>query len=308
MSFLYVKLCRFKAGDSIRVGGILEKEIYDLNYCRARMLADEKKTTNWYGIANNEVPPEMVAFIEGGQHTLDLARTSIEYIKKKGLAEGPNGEKLVYDIGQTSLAPPLARPNIWCMGLVFKSHAEAGGLQVPKEPPFFHKPLGCLVGPEEMVIIPKAYPHMTVYGTELALVFGKSGKNIPEERVYDYVYGYTIMNDVTARGIPVPQNKIIDTFAPVGPWIVPKDQINSPGKLALKFRVNGEEKQHGNTAGMLFPIPMHVRIVSSYCRIYPGDILATGDIGALGPLKPGDVMEAEIEDIGILRNPTKLEE
>ncbi|MBW2307241.1 MAG: fumarylacetoacetate hydrolase family protein [Deltaproteobacteria bacterium] len=308
MAILHVKLCSFKAGGSLRVGGVVEEKIYDLNYCHTRMLADEKKATSCYGIATKEVPSEMVAFIEGGQHTLDLARGAIEYIRKKGIKEGPGGEKLVYDLNTTQLSTPIARPSIWCMGLVFKSHAEIGGLQVPKEPTFFHKPQGCLVGPEEMVIIPKAYPHMIVYGTELTLVFGKSGKNISEERAYDYVYGYTVLNDVTARGIPVPQNKIMDTFAPVGPWIVPKDQISTPGKLALRFRVNGVETQNGNTSEMLFNIPMHVRILTSYCRIHPGDLLATGDIGAPGPLKPGDVMEAEVEEIGVLRNPTKLEE
>jgi len=116
------------------------------------------------------------------------------------------------------------------------------------------------------------------------------------------------MNDVTARGIMVPHNKIIDTFGPIGPWIIPKDQIPNPRKLALKFRVNGEETQSGSTADMAFDIPMHIRLLTAYCKIYPGDLLATGDIGATGPIKPGDIMEAEVEGIGVLRNPTKLEE
>lgn len=290
------------------MGVVVEEQIYDLNLCHTRRLTDEKKTTNCYGIASKEVPSEIVAFIEGGQHTLNLARESIQYVKKKGIEEGPGGEPLICDLNKAQLLAPISRSSIWCMGLVYKSHAQIGGLQVPKEPNFFIKPKGCLVGPEEMVIIPKAYPNMIVYGTELALVFGKSGKNVSEERAYDYVYGYTILNDVTARGLPLPQNKIIDTFAPVGPWIVPRDQISNPRKLALKFRVNGKEKQNGNTSEMLFDIPMHIRILTTYCRIYPGDILATGDLGAPEPLRPGDVMEAEVEDIGILRNPTKLEE
>jgi acylpyruvate hydrolase len=308
MSVLRIRLVRFQEGDSVRLGGIVDDKVYDLNYSRARMLADKEKTKDCYEMANREIPSDMIEFIKGGQSTLDLARQTIEYLGGKGISEGPSGESLVRDLNKTVLLTPIERPSIWCMALIYQGHADAGGLKIPEEPFFFHKPLSCLVGPDETVVIPKGYPDMIVYGTELTLVFGRAGKHVSEESAYDYVYGYTIFNDVTARGIPLPQNKIIDTFAPVGPWIVPKDEIPDPQSLGLKFRLNGEEKQNLNTSEMIFKIPMHVRILSTYCKIEPGDILCTGDVGTLTPLKAGDVMEAEIEDIGVLRNPTRLEE
>ena len=318
MSILSIKICRFKTASGIRIGGVVNNKIYDMNYCRSRQLADERKTTNCYAIANSEVPPEMNTFIQGGQHTLDLARQSIQYIIENGQEKGPGGEKLVYALTENQLLTPLASPTIFCMGVTYESHMKGGKPPTPDDPnsrtdppPFFLKPLGTLVGPEEMVVIPKAYSYNKIgWGTELTVVFGKSGKNISEERAYDYIYGYTILNDVTAGGMTDPEGKSIDTFSPVGPWIVPKDQISNPQKLALKFRLNGEEKQNGSTSELLFPISMHIRIVASYCRINIGDILATGSLGVPKPqpLRPGDIMEAEIEDIGILRNPTKMEE
>ena len=166
-----------------------------------------------------------------------------------------------------------------------------------------------VAGPDEWVIVPKHYhPDPMVYDTELTVVIGKAGMSIPEEQAEDHIWGYTVLNDVTMRGRPTPSHKVFDTCAPVGPWIVPKDQIADPQNLRLRLRVNGEQVQDDTTANMIFKIPQMVAEVSKWLTLNPGDIIATGDVGATTHLKPGDVMEAEVEGVGVLRNPVKLEE
>ncbi|MEJ2362757.1 MAG: fumarylacetoacetate hydrolase family protein [Gammaproteobacteria bacterium] len=196
------------------------------------------------------------------------------------------------------------------MALSYRSHADVGGKTPYDSPQWFIKMSQVVVGPEDWMVIPKHHhPDPVVYGTELTVVIGKQGKCIPEDQAEGHIWGYTILNDVTLRGrVKESNRKIFDTAAPVGPWIVPKDQIADPHNLRLSFRINGKQVQDGATSSLLFTIPAIVAEVSKWFTLEPGDIIATGDIGATEPLKPGDIMEAEIESIGILRNPVKLED
>lgn len=140
-------------------------------------------------------------------------------------------------------------------------------------------------------------------------MIGKRAKHIPEKAAYDYVFGYTILNDVTARGIVSggDTNKMFDTFAPVGPYIVLRNQVKYPQNLNMLVRVNGDVKQRGYTKNMSFSIPHILSLVSEVMTLEVGDLLATGDVGCDYYLKPGDVMETEIEGLGVLRNPVELE-
>ena len=194
------------------------------------------------------------------------------------------------------------------MGGTFISHMVIAQREPHDFPVPFYKMSQVVVGPEEWVVIPKHHPEPVIGGTELTVVIGKRGRSIPETQTEAYIWGYTILNDVTLRGQLSPIHKVFDTSAPTGPWIVPRDQVRDPQNLRLTFRINGRQVQDGNTSNMIASIPAMVAEVSKWVTLNPGDIIATGDVGATEFLKPGDIMEAEVEGIGVLRNPIKLEE
>jgi len=220
------------------------------------------------------------------------------------------------------LAPfaELKRPVI-AVGLNYKKHSDEGarkhGLRkvgtYPKDPIFFGKWTGSHNGPDGEII------HHTItealdYECELVIVIGKAGINIPKKQAMDHVYGYTIMNDISARDLQTRhaqwfKGKGLDTFGPIGPWVVTKDETGDGDNLALQSRVNGQTRQKSNTNDMIFDIATIVSVLSEGFTLLPGDLIATGTpegVGfAMNPpelLKAGDIVECEIENIGVLRN------
>ena len=305
-----LRVCVYDAGTGDRVGSVVGDRVYDLNLCCVEQLAAEKQSLGAYRMANNMVPSQLGAFISGGSSVLSAARDALEFVLKEGGQEGPAGENLFHSAKNVRLrAPIIPASKVICLALSYKSHADGGGKTPYPSPEWFIKMSQVVVGPDEAVILPKHHPEPVVYGTELTVVIGKQGKCIPEDQAEDHVWGYTILNDVTLRGrIKEANRKVFDTCAPVGPWIVPKDQIADPQNLKLIFRVNGKLMQNGSTSSCLFTIPAIVAAVSKWHTLNPGDIIATGDVGATEPLKPGDIMEAEVEGIGVLRNFVRLED
>lgn len=306
-----LKLCVYDAGAGGRVGSVVDDRVYDLNLCCLQQLASEKGSLEAYRLANNMVPPELGHFLSAGSQVLSAAREALAFVLEQDSQEAPAGESLFHSTKTVKLkAPILPSTKVICMALSYKSHADVGGKTPYDSPQWFIKMSQVVVGPEDWMVIPKHHhPAPVVYGTELTVVIGKQGKCIPEDQAEGHIWGYTILNDVTLRGrVKESNRKIFDTAAPVGPWIVPKDQIADPHNLNLSFRINGKQVQDGATSSLLFTIPAIVAEVSKWFTLEPGDIIATGDIGATEPLKPGDIMEAEIESIGILRNPVKLED
>ena len=305
---LEVRMCTFEMNEQRRLGAVVGDRIYDANLARAAYLAAKKIATDPYLLANAEVPSEMVAFIQGGDGSLLVVRTALAYLEEQGQDTGPSGEKIRYALGEVKLRTPIPHPGkLVCMGRIYQGHLEASGLENLGEPVYFIKPNVCIVGPDEPVLLPKVYPARTTFGTELTLIVGKRMKNTPPAEVYDHIWGYTILNDVTLRGKPRTKNKMFNTSGPTGPWIVPKDQIKDPQNLRLQFRLNGKTLQDGNTNLMMWDIPTCVAEIAKYMTLEPGDVIATGDLGATELLSPGDVMECEVEGIGVLRNPVELE-
>jgi 2-keto-4-pentenoate hydratase/2-oxohepta-3-ene-1,7-dioic acid hydratase in catechol pathway len=306
-----LKLCVYDAGTGGRVGSVVDDMVYDLNLCCLQQLASKKGSMDAYRLANSMVPPQLGDFLSGGSPVLSAAREALTFVLKEGSQETLAGESLLHSTKTVKLkAPILPSTKVVCMALSYKSHADVGGKTPYDSPQWFIKMSQVVVGPEDWVVIPKHHhPEPVVYGTELTVVIGKQGKCIPEDQAEGHIWGYTILNDLTLRGrVKESNRKIFDTAAPVGPWIVPKDQIADPLNLRLSFRINGKQVQDGSTSSLLFTIPAIVAEVSKWFTLEPGDVIATGDIGATEPLKPGDVMEAEVEHIGVLRNPVKLEE
>jgi len=209
----------------------------------------------------------------------------------------------------------LSPPKIVCLGLNYRDHAEESGLKIPDEPIIFMKPRTSIVGPEEPVIKPSFVKELD-YEVELAIIIGRRGKNIPVSKAADYIFGYTVFNDVSARDIQFKdgqwtRGKSFDTFAPTGPCITTAAQIGDPNNLRLRTRVNGEIRQDSSTSRMVFNVYEIVHHLSRVMTLEPCDIIATGTPGGVAVfmkpkpkfLQPGDTVEVEIEKIGTLRNP-----
>lgn len=303
-----LKVCLYSDGSSQRVGAAVDDRVYDLNRCCAAKLNLDQGMVHTEGLARNMAPPDLASFLSGGRGVLDASRSGLEWAINYE-AEGMSSLPLYYELSDVSLrAPVLPSTKVICMGLVYKTHADIGGVPPHQEPRYFTKMSQVVVGPDQWVVLPKHYPEPVVYGSELTVVFGKTGRSIPVDQVDEHIWGYTVLNDITLRGRPDPSHKVFETSSPVGPWIVPKDQISDPHDLRISFRINGEQVQDDSTSNMLFTVQEMVSEVSKWLTLNPGDIISTGDVGASTHLKPGDVMEAEVEGVGILRNPVKLED
>ncbi len=219
-------------------------------------------------------------------------------------------------IGDKTINPT----KIICLGTNYMDHIEETKREIPKEPLIFPKTLNCLVKNGEPIVYPKwlfnnRRFNRVDYEAELAFVIKDRCKYVSSDEVYDHILGYTVFNDVTARKIqtkdilaqkPWFRSKSLDTFGPIGPRIV--DDIEDPHDLNIELKVNGEVKQASNTKFLLFKIPEIVVFITKFFTMEPGDIIATGTPGGIGPINPGDVIEITIEQIGTLTNRVVLED
>lgn len=201
---------------------------------------------------------------------------------------------------------------IVAVGRNYLAHAEEMGSSVPEKPVLFLKPPSAIIGPNSTIILP-SQSRRVEHEVELAVIIGKKAKNVEIDSVMNYVYGYTIILDITARdlqaeakkkGLPWSVSKGFDTFAPIGPRIVPRDDID-PSSLHIWLKVNGELRQDGNTKDMIFSVPFLVSYISKIMTLKPGDIIATGTPAGVGPLENGDFVEAGIDGIGTLKERVK---
>jgi 2-keto-4-pentenoate hydratase/2-oxohepta-3-ene-1,7-dioic acid hydratase in catechol pathway len=218
-------------------------------------------------------------------------------------------------LGRVHLLAPIPQPpRIFCIGLNYRDHAVESKMEIPKVPTVFLKLASAVIGPEEAVRIP-ALTKQPDYEVEFAIVIGKAGRNIAKEDWREHVFGYTILNDVSARDIQLATSqwtlgKSFDTFCPTGPTVVTADEIPDPHNLDIKLSIAGEVLQHSNTRELIFKAPELIAYISSITALEPGDIISTGTPAGVGLgrtpqrwLKPGEVMIAEVEGLGQLINP-----
>ena len=283
-----MKLVTYLLGSHISVGSVDERGVIDLS----------------------AVAPDMLNLIAGGSVGLDRARALV------ASATAPIPLKSV-----TLLAPiPKPRRNIMCLGLNYAEHAresaEARGREYKQHqhPVFFTKATHTINRHGGAIPFDPTVSEQIDWEAELGVIIGRSGKNIPIEEAYDHVFGYTCLNDVSARDLQANHSqyfkgKSLDGACPLGPWIVTADEVPDPQHLQVTCRVNGVVKQSANTEVMIFQIPDIIAILSRGMTLDAGDIIATGTPSGVGfarkpPefLKPGDVVEVEIEKIGVLRN------
>jgi 2-keto-4-pentenoate hydratase/2-oxohepta-3-ene-1,7-dioic acid hydratase in catechol pathway len=263
----------------------------------------------------------MQAFIEAGAKAVAVARKAEKYVAGKSPDELKKltAAGALVKLSQIKLLAPIPAPKKNCvmLGINYKEHVDEGArareleIKYPEYPVFFTKPATSVIGHLGKVVKHKATDRLD-WEVELAVVMGKKGKDIPKEKAYDYVFGYTICLDMTARELQRQhgqwfKGKSLDTFCPIGPWIVHKSALPDPQQVRLICRVNGEVMQDGNTRDMIFDIPTTIESLSKGMTLEPGDIISTGTPSGVGfartpPvfLKPGDKVEGDIEGIGIL--------
>jgi 2-keto-4-pentenoate hydratase/2-oxohepta-3-ene-1,7-dioic acid hydratase in catechol pathway len=219
----------------------------------------------------------------------------------------PQGEARALD--QLKLLPPVQPSKIICVGRNYAEHAAELGNEVPPEPLIFLKPPSSLIGPDDAIVYPGISQRVDHEG-ELAVVIGRRARNLTEESALAVVFGYTLANDVTARDLQRSdgqwtRGKGFDTFCPVGPWI---DTAFDPANRQVRCLVNGQVRQDGNTALMIYSLQRVLAHVSRFMTLEPGDLLLTGTPAGVGALHPGDVVTVEIEGLGKLSNPVISEE
>jgi len=327
---------------SSRLGAILGKgDIVDLNLAYAAYLKKEG-VGRPYAHACSSLPSCQQVFIEEGETALCAAREAIEYVEKnleKG-ATGPRGEKIVYKPEEAHIRAPLPSlaSRIACAGANFYDHAAGAAsmrgttvtvedikrdVEAGKHVPWgFWKFARNVAGPDEAVVYPAKTQRLD-YEVEVAAIFGKAGKDIPEAEAMDYVFGYTILNDFSLRDVREQQGsfawgKNFDTSVGLGPCVVTKDEIPDPYVLGLELRVNGQLRQNGSMKDMIRRFPFCISHLTKDFTFYAGDMISGGTCagtamdttprdaeGRTSPekfLKPGDLVEATVESIGTLRN------
>jgi 2-keto-4-pentenoate hydratase/2-oxohepta-3-ene-1,7-dioic acid hydratase in catechol pathway len=261
-------------------------------------------------------PANPLAWFDMDGEWLQTARETAESLVRDDAALAQANEKsLLVPSRDPYWFAPVPRPGkLICIGLNYRDHAAESKMAIPEKPVVFSKFSSAVIAPGEPVVLPRQSKQVD-YEAELAVVIGRHAKNVSADRAYDYVLGYTALNDVTARDFQFgdgqwQRGKSCDTFAPMGQTIVTTDAIPDPHKLSIKLKLNGETMQDSNTDQMIFGVPRLIEFLSETITLEPGDVIATGTPAGVGfarnpPvfLKPGDDMEVLIEGMGGLGTP-----
>jgi 2-keto-4-pentenoate hydratase/2-oxohepta-3-ene-1,7-dioic acid hydratase in catechol pathway len=254
-------------------------------------------------IAASIIPVSTRAFLETGSAATDAIRSITEWVTAP--------------LNAVRLHAPIADPGkIICIGLNYKDHAEESGMPVPPEPPMFPKWSNAILDPGEPILRPRGCQQLD-WEVELGVVIGRTARFVGKEQALEYVFGYTIVNDVSARDFQFvtsqwAKGKMADTFAPVGPCIADRSEIPNPHGLELKTWVNDKQMQHGSTTKLIFDVSYLVSYLSNLITLSPGDLIATGTPPGVGAgrkppvfMSPGDTCRMEIPGIGVIENPIK---
>ena len=325
-----MKLVTFEVGTPIgpfrRIGGLFHDEIVDLTSAHALMLAEKMPGEVAARKAEALMPPSMLELLEAGDYGFDLARQAIDYVGSLGAdssLRGPRGETVIFDKSEVKLLAPVPRPRTMRDFLAFQAHVENCARNTGREVPPMWFEMPCyykgnpdtVIGPDEDVLWP-SYTQLLDYELEFALFIKKRGTNIKAEDAHEYIGGYTIFNDISARDIQGAEmslmlgpakGKDMNNGNVLGPCLVTPDEFD-PANAKMIARVNGETWTEGNSGDMYYPFPKLIEYLSKDETLHPGDCLGSGTVGmGCGVehgkfIQPGDVIELEIEGIGILRN------
>jgi len=265
-------------------------------------------------LAAGAAPEDMIELLGRGQAWgKSLAVVTSALAKTIDPVKAPRG--LFTSLAKARLLAPIPKPGkITCVGLNYADHAREQGHEPPKSPIFFLKSGNTICGPGDPIHLPPNSSQVD-YEAEFAVVIGKRGSRIPEEKAYDYVAGYMILHDVSARDLQFSdgqwyRGKSCDTFGPTGPWIVTRDEIKDPHNLRISLTLNGETMQDSNTSNLIFSVPYLVSYLSQSATWEVGDLISTGTPPGVGVfrkppvfLKAGDTASVTVEGLGTLTNP-----
>jgi 2-keto-4-pentenoate hydratase/2-oxohepta-3-ene-1,7-dioic acid hydratase in catechol pathway len=319
-----------------RIGVVIgENRVIDLNAGYALYLKDVENELRATTLADALMPNSMLEFLDGGRKSIDRARATVKYVEELSQQRGlllrdPSGMRVIYDMKEITLKAPIPRPR--GIGIGFfndpgiieeAARAKDGSLKVsegtkyPKKASILWGHPGCVVGPDEPIVYPKVCSERAprvFAGLELGIVIGKTAYKVPLDKAKEHIAGYTIIVDVTAYDILAEDNalymltkvKNMPTFWPMGPWIVLADDVGDVNNLQLTVKINGQIKMIANTKTQIFDPYEYIRDLSEYMMLEPGTVIAMGSFRGTTIdcwIKPGDVLENEIQNIGILRNP-----
>lgn len=291
--------------------------VADLRAGHALYLLEEKGNPKGEELAGIFMPPYLTQFLylgdPGWEAVAETYAWMCDLARRDEVSTGVRGENLFLPLSECRLYAPVRPGKLIAIGRNYLDYSHEGARQARKFPAAFLKTTSAITGPGRDILKPVGTEDLDC-ATELAVVIGRKGKHVSPEKAMEYIAGYTILNDVSARDIAAREReagqvllgKCFDTFAPIGPWLVTRDEIADPMRLSIRTRLNGVLRQEGDTSTMVHTIPQLIAYLSQM-TLMPGDVIATGSPGALvssanRPLVAGDMIEAEIEGIGVLRN------
>lgn len=291
-----MKLVTYKTDSSPHLGALLGDQIINLAQAYQALNSD----------ADEAFPDDLLSLLTAGEAGLAKAQTVVEAATRS--------EEWQVALADVTLLPPILRPGkIICLGRNYAEHAREGGAEPLEYPIIFFKPASALLGDGDTIVIPPV-TEKADYEAELAVVIGRPCKQVSAQAALDYVAGYTVANDVSARDLQrrTPQwavGKMLDTFCPLGPALVTHDEVPNPNDLDIRTTLNGEVMQNSNTCMMIFDVPYIINYLSQIATLEPGDIILTGTPEGVGfarnppvYLQSGDVISVEVENVGVLTN------
>lgn len=306
-----MRLLTFMAGPIQRVGILVGDTVVDATVAYAAALAADghPKADE---VATAVLPPSMRAVLAGGLAPLRFVH---DRVKSDPVLSGRHGARIAYRLDEVRILPPVPDPQkIVCIGLNYRDHCEEQGIELPKVLMTFPKFADAVIGPGDTIIRPRGCQQLD-WEVELTVVIGRRARYVEPADAFACIAGYTIGNDVSARDFQfadkqVMRGKACETFAPMGPYLVLADEVPDPHNLKLESRLNGKVMQSSTTSNLVHKIPAIIAWVTRYLTLQPGDCVMTGTPSGVGVfrkppvfMQPGDVIEMEIEGLGVLRNP-----
>lgn len=296
-----MKLVSFKYTGRFALGIVENRQVIDLRQAAAA-----------YQFKALDIHADLKSFLTRGESAFEAAAELVDRIVSAG-DQAPAGT--LVQLEDVRVLAPIRDPGkIVCVGLNYMDHCRETGTPVPKKPILFTKFTSSIIGPGDPITWSPETSSQVDYEAELAVVIGKLGRNVPVEKAGEYIAGYTIVNDISARDAQFEdgqwiRGKSFDTFCPMGPFLVTPDEFPNPQNAGIRCKVNGALLQDSNTREMIFNIHEIIAYISSTCTLYPGDVIATGTPHGVGfartppiYLQPGDSVEIEIDGLGKLQN------
>jgi 2-keto-4-pentenoate hydratase/2-oxohepta-3-ene-1,7-dioic acid hydratase in catechol pathway len=313
-----MRLVTFELQGRNRLGAEQDGHVIDLNRGYALLLAS-RGVADFQGQADRELPADMRGFLDLWDQSVSRAKEVLTFAQGIRAGGGPMVQAILQPLQAVRLRAPILNPRkIICLGLNYRDHAQESKADIPTDPILFSKYATAVIGPDDPILLPSVSKEVD-YEAELAFIMARRGRHIPKAQALEYVAGYSIMHDVSARDYQIRKpggqwmsGKTFDTFAPLGPALVTKEDIPDPHVLDITCTVSGERLQSSNTKHLIFSVPDIVAYCSHIFTLEPGDVIATGTPGGVGfarkpprLLKEGDVVVIEIQGIGQLRNPVR---